>query len=67
MAARVQAELARLTPRERVAFTLRHFEGLSIRDAAGVMGRTEGQVKQDVFRAVRKLRAALGTELEPTR
>ena len=38
-----------------------------IRDAAAVMDRTEGQVKQDVFRAVRKLRAALGPDMENAR
>ena len=59
LGARVQAELGRLAPKERVAFTLRHFEDLSIREIADLMGTPEGSVKNNIFRAVRKLRAAL--------
>jgi RNA polymerase sigma-70 factor (ECF subfamily) len=57
--ARIEVELGRLAAKERVAFTLRHFEGLSICEIAQVMGSPEGSVKNNIFRAVRKLRAAL--------
>ena len=59
LSARVEAELSSLAAKERVAFVLRHFEGLSIREVAEAMGTPEGSVKNNVFRAVRKLRAAL--------
>ena len=55
----VQAELDHLTPRERVAFTLRHYEGLSIREIGRVMGLRESATKNHIFRAVRKMRKAL--------
>ena len=58
----VDAALNRLTAKERVAFTLRHFEGLSIHEISRSTGAPESSVKNNIFRAVRKLRAVLGTE-----
>ena len=60
--ARVSSALEGLSAKERVAFSLRHFEGLSIREIAENMGTPEGSVKNNIFRAVRKLRAVLATE-----
>ncbi len=57
--ARIEEELGHLTAKERVAFSLRHFEDLPIHEIARVMGTPEGSVKNNIFRAVRKLRAAL--------
>lgn len=57
--ARLDAALGNLAAKERVAFSLRHFEDLSIREIAEAMGTPEGSVKNNIFRAVRKLRAAL--------
>jgi len=57
--AAVEKEMDRLTPRERVAFTLRHHEGLSIREIGEVMGLRESATKNHIFRAVHKMRAAL--------
>jgi RNA polymerase sigma-70 factor (ECF subfamily) len=56
---RIEHELSRLTAKERVAFSLRHFEDLPIQEIARVMGTPEGSVKNNIFRAVRKLREAL--------
>jgi RNA polymerase sigma-70 factor (ECF subfamily) len=61
LTARMERELSRLTARERVAFSLRHFEDLPIREIAQLMGTAEGAVKNDIFRAVRKLREALAS------
>jgi RNA polymerase sigma-70 factor (ECF subfamily) len=55
----VQAGLGLLTPRERVAFTLRHYEGFSIREIGRAMGLRESATKNYIFRAVRKMRKAL--------
>lgn len=65
IADRTRAELDRLPAAERTAFLLRHFEGRSIAEIAAALGRGENAAKQAVFRAVRKLRRALGplTEL----
>jgi RNA polymerase sigma-70 factor (ECF subfamily) len=51
--------MAQLTASERLAFTLRHVEGLPIRDVAAAMGLKTEAAKNSIFRAVRKMRAAL--------
>lgn len=51
--------MAHLSEIERAAFTLRHFEGHSIREIAEILGLGDSASKQAVFRAVRKMRAAL--------
>lgn len=56
---RVGWAMARLTPMERAAFTLRHFEDLSIEEIASSLGLRNGAAKNNIFRAVRKLRQAL--------
>jgi RNA polymerase sigma-70 factor (ECF subfamily) len=56
---RIEAELEKLSAKERAAFTLRHFEGQSIREISEIMGTPEGSVKNNIFRAVRKLRSTL--------
>lgn len=56
---RVDEALGTLSPRERMAFTLRHFEGLRIREIGAAMDLAENAVKNHVFRAVRKMRRAL--------
>lgn len=65
VARRTRAALAELPDAERTAFLLRHFEGRSIAEIALALGKRENAAKQSVFRAVRKLRRALGplTEL----
>jgi RNA polymerase sigma-70 factor (ECF subfamily) len=56
---RVDTSMSLLTPQERVAFALRHYEGLSIDDIGRTLGVQKSAAKHAVFRAVRKLRAAL--------
>ena len=56
---RVSQGLALLTPSERAAFTLRHVEGLPIREVALAMGLKTEAAKNSIFRAVRKMRVAL--------
>jgi RNA polymerase sigma-70 factor (ECF subfamily) len=51
--------MAMLTPQERIAFTLRHQEGRSIEDIGKALGIQQSAAKHAVFRAVKKLRAAL--------
>jgi len=48
-----------MSPLERVTFTLRHFEGMSIAEIARNVGISNTAAKQHIFRAVRKLRLAL--------
>ena len=56
---RTQEALDGLTPTERAAFLLRHYEGRSIAEISDTLGKRENATKQSIFRAVRKLRAAL--------
>jgi RNA polymerase sigma-70 factor (ECF subfamily) len=55
----VEAELSRMTPVERTAFVLRHQEGRSLQEISAVLALNVSAAKQAIFRAVRKLRAAL--------
>jgi RNA polymerase sigma-70 factor (ECF subfamily) len=60
LARRIETALADLTPLERAAFALRHHEGRSIAEIGKTLGLGTSATKHSVFRAVRKLRAALG-------
>lgn len=55
----VQQVLTRLPPSQRDAFVLLRYEGLSVQDAAGILGATPTAVKLRAFRAYEALRAAL--------
>lgn len=55
----VRTGMADLSPLERTAFVLRHFEGRSIAEICARLGLRESAGKQAIFRAVRKLRRVL--------
>jgi RNA polymerase sigma-70 factor (ECF subfamily) len=55
----IHEALELLTPVERAAFVLRHFEDKSIGEISSALGVKENAAKQSVFRAVQKLRGAL--------
>src|SRR5438445_7025119 len=55
----VQGALGSLSPLERAAFTLRHYEGRSIDEIATTLGLGTSAAKHSVFRAVKKLRLVL--------
>jgi RNA polymerase sigma-70 factor (ECF subfamily) len=56
---RVVEAMERLSPMERAAFTLRHFEGMSIDEIGQTLNLRTNATKHSIFRAVRKMRAAL--------
>jgi RNA polymerase sigma-70 factor (ECF subfamily) len=56
---RVNDSMATLTAHERVAFVLRHWEGRSIDEIGRALGLQTSAAKHAVFRAVKKVRAAL--------
>ncbi len=56
---RTEAALDDLSPSERAAFVLRHYEGRSIAEISSTLGKRDNATKQSIFRAVRKLRIAL--------
>jgi RNA polymerase sigma-70 factor (ECF subfamily) len=57
--ARVQAALGTLSAQERAAFLLRHEQGGSIEDVCHALHVNTNAAKHAVFRAVKKMRAAL--------
>jgi RNA polymerase sigma-70 factor, ECF subfamily len=60
LSAHILRALRRLTPRERMVFDLRHFQGLKLRSVSEILNVSEGSVKTAFFRATRKLRFQLG-------
>lgn len=57
---RVKEILGELTPRERMVFELRHFQGMRLRAIGETLGTSEEAAKNCLFRATQKMRAALG-------
>lgn len=56
---RIQAALEKLTPRERMVFELKHYQGLRLRTIGEMLNTTEETAKNTLFRATKKLRAQL--------
>jgi RNA polymerase sigma-70 factor (ECF subfamily) len=56
---RISTALELLTPRERMVFEMKHYQGLKLRAIGEALGTTEETVKNSLFRATRKLRAQL--------
>jgi RNA polymerase sigma-70 factor (ECF subfamily) len=54
--------LAELTPSQRLAFLLRHYEGMSYDEIANAMNCSTGTAKKGVWRAITKLRARLSPD-----
>jgi RNA polymerase sigma-70 factor (ECF subfamily) len=55
----ISSQLDRMSTIERTAFVLRHHEGQSLEDISQTLSLSISASKQAIFRAVRKLRAAL--------
>ena len=56
---RVKELLGQLTPRERMVFELRHYQGLRLRRIGEILGTTEEAAKNCLFRATQKMRNGL--------
>jgi RNA polymerase sigma-70 factor (ECF subfamily) len=57
---RIELTLEQLTPRERMVFTMRHYQGLRLKAIGDALGTSEEAAKNCLFRATQKMRAALG-------
>jgi RNA polymerase sigma-70 factor, ECF subfamily len=57
---RMETALQELSPRERMVFELRHYQGLRLRNIGDLLGTTEEAAKNCLFRATRKMRVELG-------
>lgn len=58
--ASIESALESLTPRERLVFELRHFQGMRLREIGETLGSSEEAAKNCLFRATQKMRQALG-------
>jgi RNA polymerase sigma-70 factor (ECF subfamily) len=56
---RIQEALTKLTPRERMVFELKHYQGLRLRVIGEMLNTTEETAKNTLFRATKKLRIQL--------
>jgi RNA polymerase sigma-70 factor, ECF subfamily len=59
LGARIALALTKLTPRERMVFELKHYQGLRLRTIGEMLNTTEETAKNTLFRATQKLRSAL--------
>jgi RNA polymerase sigma-70 factor (ECF subfamily) len=60
LGSRISAVLAEMTPRERMVFEMRHYQGMRLRAIGEILGTTEEAAKNCLFRATQKMRTALG-------
>lgn len=59
ISSRVQRAVESLAPKQRMVFTLKHYEGYKLREIAVMMQCTEGTVKRYLFLATQRLRQQL--------
>ena len=64
---RMSEAMGELSPAERMAFVLRHFEGMGIEEVGRALGCQPGAAKHSIFRAVQKLRRALEPLVDTTK
>jgi len=60
LSSQIGAALEQLTPRERMVFELRHYQGMRLRAIGEILDTTEEAAKNCLFRATQKMRAGLG-------
>jgi RNA polymerase sigma-70 factor, ECF subfamily len=56
---RVQQAMRALSPKQRMVFTLKHYEGYKLKEIAGMLKCTEGTVKKYLFEATARIRVRL--------
>lgn len=61
LGAKINKALTRLTPRERMVFELKHYQGLRLRTIGEMLNTTEETAKNTLFRATQKLRGVLAS------
>ena len=59
LGAKIAVALSGLTPRERMVFELKHYQGLRLRTIGEMLNTTEETAKNTLFRATQKLRSVL--------
>ena len=65
LSTRILSALERLTPRERMVFDLKHFQGMKLRTVSEILNTSESSVKTSLMRATQKLRLQLAKYTKP--
>lgn len=55
----VEEAIAKLSPKQKMVFTLRHYQGYKLKEIAEMMDCTEGTVKKYLFTATQRMREQL--------
>ncbi len=64
LSASIERGLSALPPRQRMAFTLRHYEEYSVREIADAMECGEGTVKRYLYLATERLRGVMRRQMD---
>ncbi len=59
IAGRITQALEKLSARQRLVFTLRHYDGYKVKEIAHIASCTEGTVKRYLFEATARVRKEL--------
>jgi RNA polymerase sigma-70 factor (ECF subfamily) len=59
ISARVQRAMNALSPKQRMVFTLKHYEGYKLKEIAEMLKCTEGTIKKYLFEATARMRVQL--------
>jgi RNA polymerase sigma-70 factor (ECF subfamily) len=59
ISARIEQALSKLSPRQRMVFTLKHYDGYKLREIAVILKCGEGTVKKYLFEAIGRLQKQL--------
>src|SRR5580700_4644100 len=65
LSAHILCALDRLTPRERMVFELKHFQGMKLRAVSEILNVSESSIKTSLMRATQKLRLQLARYTKP--
>ena len=52
----IDKAISKLPPKQRMAFVLHHYEGLTHQEIAKLLGKSEGTIKANYFQAIKKLK-----------
>jgi RNA polymerase sigma-70 factor (ECF subfamily) len=55
----VQRALENLSPKQKLVFTMKYYEGYKIREIAEMLGLNDGTVKRYLFSATKRMRSEL--------
>jgi len=61
---KIKNAISTLSPRQKMIFTLKHHQQMKIREIAESLGCSEGNVKTQLFRAIRSIRSELKLSLK---